>query len=110
MEEKVTAVYLVAWNSELKPEDGGSFERALGAQKEKCLEFVREKGIDESKVVFYRNRRDLFRDVERDRIERLIVNDLGRLAVTKGDMEGALYELKMRKVELLTVEGEAPAQ
>ena len=74
--------------------DEGSFERPLAAQKEKCLKFIREKGIDESKVVFYTSRSDLFRDVERDRVARLVINDIGRLAATKGELEGALFELR----------------
>ena len=108
MEEKVTAVYLLVWKQEVAAGDEGGFERPLAAQKEKCLKFIREKGIDESKVVFYTRRGDLFRDVERDRIERLVINDVGRLAATKGELEGALFELKMRKVEIMSVEGEVP--
>jgi hypothetical protein len=110
MEEKVTAVYLLVWNYELTAGDEGSYERPLAEQKGKCLKFIREKGIDESKVVFYESRSDLFRDIERDRIARLVINDIGRLAATKGDLEGALYELEMRKVELLCVEGEVPGK
>ena len=45
MEEKVTAVYLLVWKHELTAEDEGSYERPLAAQKEKCLKFIREKGI-----------------------------------------------------------------
>lgn len=110
MEEKVTAVYLLVWKSELKPEDGDNFEGPIERQKQKCLEFIRKNGIDESKVVFYRSRSQLFTDVERDRIARLVVHDVNRLAADPGDLEGALYELKMRTVELLTVEAEAPGQ
>ena len=106
MEEKVTAVYLLVWSHELAAEDQGSFERPLAAQKEKCLKFIREKGIDEPQVVFYTSRSDLFRDVERDRIVRLVLNDIGRLAAAPGDLGGALFELQMRKVEMLCVEGE----
>jgi hypothetical protein len=51
---------------------------------------------------------DLFRDVERDRAARLVIHDVGRLAATRGDMEGALFELEMRKVRILCVEGEIP--
>jgi hypothetical protein len=108
MEEKVTAVYQLVWKHELTAEDEGSYERPLAAQKEKCLKFIREKGIDESQAVFYTSRKDLFRDVERDRIARLVIHDIGRLAATKGDLEGALFELKVRKVEIMCVEGEVP--
>ncbi len=104
MEEKVTAVYLLVWKHELTAEDEGSYERPLAAQKEKCLKFIREKGINDSEIVFYTSRSDLFRDVERDRVARLVVNNAGRLAATPGDLEGALFELKMREVELLCVE------
>ena len=64
MEEKITAVYLLVFNSELTPEDAGSYERALEKQKQKCLEFMREKGIEESKAVFYKSRRELLTDIE----------------------------------------------
>jgi hypothetical protein len=104
MEEKVTAVYLLVWKHELTAEDEGSYERPLAAQKEKCLKFISEKGINDSEIVFYTRRSDLFRDVERDRVARLVVNDAGRLAAIPGDLEGALFELKMRKVEILCVE------
>ena len=107
MEEKVTAVYLLVWKHELMSEDRGSYERPLAAQKERILKFIRDKGIDESQVVFYTSRSDLFRDVERERVGRVIVNDMGRLAATPGDLEGALYELESRKVEILCVEKQA---
>jgi hypothetical protein len=108
MEEKVTAVYLLVWKHELTVEDEGSYERPLAAQKEKCLKFIREKGIGESEAVFYTSRTDLFRDVERDRVARLVIHDVGRLAATPGDLEGALFELEIRKVQILCVEGEIP--
>jgi len=108
MEEKVTAVYLLVWKHEVTEGDKGSYERPLAEQKEKCQKFIREKGVDESKVVFYTRRSDLLRDVERDRIARLVINDIGRLAATKGELEGALFELKMRNVEIMCLEGEVP--
>ncbi|MCE5334767.1 MAG: recombinase family protein [Desulfobacteraceae bacterium] len=108
MEEKITAVYLLAWVRELKPEDGGDFTRVLEEQKEKCREFMKQKGIDEEKTVFYRSRSQLFMDIERDRVARLILLDKDRLAAEKGDLEGALFELEKRNVEILTVQGETP--
>ncbi len=111
MEEKVTAVYLLVWVSELTPEDGGSFERPMEKQKQECLDFLRKKGLeDKSKVVVYTSRSDLFRDIERDQVARLVIHDTGRLGATEGDIEGALYELKMREVELLTAVADAPKQ
>jgi len=104
MEEKLTVVYLLVWKHELMKADEGSYERPLAAQRGKCLKFVREKGISESEIVFYTSRSDLFRDVERDRVARLVVNDIGRLAATPEDLEGVLFELRMRKVEVLCVE------
>lgn len=103
MEEKVTAVYLLVWKHELAPEDGDNYERMLEVQKQKCLDLIRKRGIDESKVVFYRSRNELFQDIERDRVARLVVHDRNRLAATPGDLEGALYELEKRIVELLPV-------
>jgi len=103
MEEKITAVYLLVWKSELLPEDGDSFERPLENQKKECFEFLRTKGIDTSAAVVYTSRRDLLKDVERDHLARLVVHDLGRLGAHKGDIEGILFELKKREVEVLTV-------
>ena len=100
----MTAVYLLVWKHELTDVDAGSFERPLAVQKEKCLKHIREKGMDDSQIVFYTSRSDLFRDVERDRVARLVMNDIGRLAATQEDLEGALFELKMRKIEILCVE------
>ena len=69
MEEKVTAVYLLVWKHELTGGDESSYERPLAEQKEKCLKFIRDKGMHESsEVVFYTSRSDLFRDVERGRV------------------------------------------
>ncbi|MHC1729097.1 MAG: recombinase family protein [Syntrophobacteraceae bacterium] len=79
-------------------------------QKQQCIDFSKKNGIEESRVVFYTSRNQLFTDVERDRIARIVVQDVGRLAATPGDLEGALFELKMRKVDLLPLEGEVPGQ
>jgi len=104
MEEKVTAIYLLVWKHELRAADEGSYERPLAAQREKCLKFITEKGINDLKINFYTSRSDLFRDVERDLVARLVINDIGRLAASPGDLEGALFELKMRNVDVLCVE------
>ena len=105
----MTAVYLLVWKHELAAGDGDSYEGSLAAQRAKCLRFIREKGIDESEIVFYTSRSDLFMDVERGRVDRIVVNDIGRLAATPEDLEGALFELKMGKVEILCVE-EGPVE
>jgi len=77
-------MYLLVWQHELTDGDEGSYERPLAAQKEKCLKFIRHKGIDKSsQVVFYTSRSDLFKDVERGRVGRLVLNDIGRLAATR---------------------------
>jgi DNA invertase Pin-like site-specific DNA recombinase len=103
MEEKITAVYLLAWKSELLPEDGDSFERPMENQKKECFEFLRSKGIDASKAVVYTSRKDLLKDVDRDLIARLVVHDLNRLGANREDIDGILFELKMREVEVLSV-------
>jgi DNA invertase Pin-like site-specific DNA recombinase len=104
MEEKITAVYLLVWRSELTLEDEGNYERPLENQKKACFEFLKAKGIDSSKAVVYTSRRDLLTDIERDKVARLVVHDRGRLGVSKEEVEGIIFELKMRVVELLTVE------
>ena len=103
MEEKITAVYLLVLKSELVPEDGDSFERPLENQKKVCFELLRAKGIDTAEAVVYTSRKELLKDVERDHVARLVIHDLGRLGANKGDIEGILFELKKREVEVLTV-------
>ena len=44
MASKTTAVYLMVRLEELKPEDGGSYERPLAEQKEACLRYLKEAG------------------------------------------------------------------
>ena len=102
-ERKKTAVYVLVWKSELKPEDGGSFERAIEAQKKLCLDFLKNRGDDPATAAVYTSRRDLFIDIERGGIGRLVVRDARRLG-SEDEIEGVLFELKMRGVELLTVE------
>ena len=92
MEEKITAVYLLVWKSELLPEDGESFERPLEAQKRECFEFLRAKGIDASKAMVYTSRKDLLTDVERDRLAALVVHDLNRLGASNEDVQAILFE------------------
>ncbi len=107
MEEKITAVYLMVRHSELSPEDGGSYERPIENQKRECLEFLKNMGIDESpQIAFYRSRGDLLKDIERDRVARLVVRSLDRLGVSKDELGGMLFELGMRGVEVLAVEKE----
>ena len=107
MEEKITAVYLMVRQSELGPEDRGNYERLIGLQKRKCIDFLRQKGLGEGPgTVFYTKRSDLFIDIERDKVARLLVHDTARLGAIPEEVEGILFELQMRGVELLTVEGD----
>jgi DNA invertase Pin-like site-specific DNA recombinase len=105
MEEKITAVYLMVRRSELSPEDAGSFERPMEEQKRRCTEFLKRAGIEQGpQVAFYRSRSDLLKDVERDRIGRLVVCDLDRLGAFEGERDAMLFELRMRGIEVLAVE------
>ena len=45
-----------------------------------------------------------------EKVTAVCLHDIGRLAATPGDMEGALFELQIRKVRILCVEGEGPAE
>jgi len=103
MSEKITAIYVMARVDELKPEDGGSYERPLREQEEECRRFLAEKlgpeAADAAQV--YRNRSHLLKDVENDRVRRLVLESVDRLGVVPGDVEGVLFEMKMRSVEVL---------
>ncbi len=103
MEDKITAVYLMVWKSELTPEDGGSYERPLAEQKKFLIKHMKEKwdiDVDEN-VRFYTSRRDLFLDIERHMVKRLVVYSLDRLAATREEIDGILFELGAEGIELL---------
>lgn len=104
-DEKITAVYLMVRKSELTPEDGDSYEGPLKRQKEEIIEAMKNRwGIDiDDNVQFYRSRNDLFMDVERHRVKRLVVYSLDRLGSSKDEIDGILFELGAEGVELLTV-------
>ncbi|MEJ5299494.1 MAG: recombinase family protein [Thermodesulforhabdaceae bacterium] len=105
-DEKITAVYLMVRKSELTPEDGDSYERPLQKQQETIVETMKNRwGIEiDENVHFYRSRRDLFMDVERHKIKRLIVYSLDRLGSSRDEIDGILFELGAEGIELLTVE------
>jgi len=70
----------------------------------------RKKHRSEIQGSLFTSRSDLFKDVERDRVARLVVKDVGRLSANPKEMEGLLYELKQRMVELLSVEDGGPVE
>jgi DNA invertase Pin-like site-specific DNA recombinase len=53
-------------------------------------------------VQIYTSRKDLFLDIERHRVARLVVENMDRLGSTKEETEAILFELKMGGVELVT--------
>lgn len=103
MEDKITAVYLMVWKSELKQEDGDSYERPLSEQKDYLIRCMKERwGISlDDNVQFYTSRRDLFWDIERHKIKRLVVDSLHRLGTSHEEIEGILFELNAEGIELL---------
>jgi hypothetical protein len=105
MSEKITAIYIMARQEELTPEDKGSYERPLKEQEEKCRGLLHAKlGRDhEGPLRVYKSRRDLVKDVENDLIGRLIVERIDRLGGNSIEIEGFLYELQVRKVDVLPV-------
>jgi len=106
MEDKITAVYLLVWQSELRPEDRGGYERLLADQKRACLDLLRSRGTDPGpRVTVYTSRKELFVDIDRDHVTRLVVMDRARLGATPEELDAILFELRMRGVELLTVDG-----
>lgn len=103
MDEKITAVYIMVRQSELAPQDQGSYKRPLDAQKAKCLQFVEAKGLGPVEV--YTSRGQLLMDVERGRIARIVVQDLDRLGSNQGEVDALLYEFSMSKIEVLAAQG-----
>lgn len=105
MEDKLTAVYVMVREDELTPEDGGSYEAPLARQKAACLEVLKRKLGDTiiENTQVYTSRRDLFLDIERHRVSRLVIQSLDRLGITKEEIGGIMFELNMEGIELLVL-------
>lgn len=104
-EGKCTAVYLMVKQDELRPEDQGSYERPLAAQREACLAFIQEKLPPEERepVNFYTRRTQLFMDIDRKKVKRLVVYEMNRLAANPKELEGILYECRSAGIPILSV-------
>jgi hypothetical protein len=104
MEQKLTAVYVMARKEELTEADHGSYDRLLNQQKAACLQLLQEKFSDEGRgpVEVYASRSQLLMDVERHRIKRLVVERLDRLGAHPDEIEGILFELRSQAIEVLT--------
>ncbi|WP_448384317.1 recombinase family protein [Desulfosoma sp.] len=104
-EEKFTAVYLMVRKEELRPEDEGSYEKPLAAQREACLAFIRENlpAEDQDAVSIYTSRSQLFMDMDRKKVKRLVVYELDRLAADTKELEGILFECRSAGVPVLAV-------
>lgn len=104
-EEKFTAVYLMVRHDELRPEDQGSYERPLAAQREACLAYIREKLPPEEQeaLSFYTSRSQLFMDIDRKKVKRLVVYELDRLASDHRELEGILFECRSAGIPILPV-------
>ena len=111
MEEKFTAVYIMVRQSELTPEDGGSYEGPLQKQREACLDYLSkvDGGETADRIEIYNSRSKLLTDVERDVVRRLVVYAIDRLGTGTEEIDGILYELHMRQVEILNVTGQSSA-
>jgi DNA invertase Pin-like site-specific DNA recombinase len=107
VEDKHIAVYVMVREDELQSEDGGSYDAPLAGQKAACLEFVRQKLGDAAheNTQVYTRRKDLFLDIERQRVSRLVVQSLDRLGSSKAEIDGIIFELNMAGIELLTLTG-----
>jgi hypothetical protein len=106
MEDKITAVYVMVRNDELRPEDNGSFEALLELQKHECLGFL-EQTVPEAErgpVEVYTRRSQLLMDLDRERIRRVVAKDPSRLGSTPEELEGIQFELNAAGVPLLTVQ------
>lgn len=105
MEDRITAVYVMVRDRELKPEDGGKYDGPLARQQQECLELLKTRlgGVSPVNLRVYTQRRDLLREVERHGVARLVVSSLDRLGSSREEIEGLLFELKMEGVELLVV-------
>ncbi|ROQ89566.1 recombinase family protein [Desulfosoma caldarium] len=104
-EEKFTAVYLMVRQEELRPEDQGSYERPLAEQKEACLALIQEKlpPQEQEPVSFYTRRSQLFMDMERKKVKRLVVYEVERLAANRQELEGILFECRSAGIPILSV-------
>lgn len=105
MEDKINAIYVMVRNDELRAEDGDSNEGLLERQKQECLKFLEQTltELDRGPVEFYTRRGLLLMDVERERIQRIVVRDLNRLGTSQEELDGLRFELDAAGVELLTV-------
>lgn len=105
MEEKFTAIYVMAREEELEPEHRGSYEVLLKRQEQEVRDFLREKlgGDPPEGVEVYTRRAQLLMDIERRRVRRLAVQSLDRLGSSREEIEAFLFELEMGGVELLSV-------
>jgi len=105
MDEKVTAIYVMARKDELKPEHGGSYDTLLKSQEEEIREFLRLRTGENprERVEVYTRRAQLLMDIERSRVRRLVVESVERLGSSREEIEGILFELKMEGVELLSI-------
>ncbi len=104
-DEKFTAVYLMVRHDELRPEDHGSYEKPLADQKEACLAYIRENLAPEEQeaLSFYTSRSQLFMDIDRKKVKRLVVYELDRLASNRQELEGILFECRSAGVPVLAV-------
>ena len=104
-EEKFTAVYLMVRHDELRPEDQGSYDKPLAAQREACLALIKEKLPPEEHdaVSFYTSRSQLFMDIDRKKVKRVVVYELDRLAADRDELEGILFECRSAGIPILAV-------
>lgn len=104
-EEKFTAVYLMVRQNELRPEDQGSYEKPLAAQREACLAYIKEKLPPEEQepISVYTSRSQLFMDIDRKKVKRVVVYELERLAADRNELEGILFECRSAGVPILSV-------
>ncbi len=105
MEDKITAIYVMARLEELTPEDHGSYDRLLAEQKAACLQVLKGRFSEEEigHIEVYTSRKQLLMDVERERIKRLAVERVDRLGASTEDIEAILFELRSQGLELVTV-------
>lgn len=103
MDEKFTAIYVMAREEELDPEHRGSYEVLLKKQEREVRDFLRQKmgGDPPEGVEVYTRRAQLLMDIERRRVRRLAVQSLDRLGSSREEIEGIVFELEMGGVELL---------
>lgn len=104
-EDKITAIYVMVRTDELRPEDQGSYQPLIEQQKSACMALLEQQvpADDRGPVEVYTRRGQLLMDLERERIRRLVVEDLNRLGSSAEEVAGLRFELNAAGIPVLSL-------